>query len=224
MPTKAPSGGTKVTRGENIPVTREATGNVVEGSLAAESTAEGGGFAANKPALEGQEQGRRRQQPQQQPQHGRGSTRRTGAGDTSTSLGLENQQTSRGTAAGGNDTTAGGTRHTRKTAGTGEGPTSSSQPAAAPTYVASQYIRNPAGPHGKNLHEGGFEGSGTAEGELPEPGSIEDPGRAALGLGVGGTASSRGGSGKEEEGSGLAPGQGGRGEKTWYTALGDEDA
>ncbi|KAK4142061.1 uncharacterized protein C8A04DRAFT_38580 [Dichotomopilus funicola] len=221
MPTKAPSAGTKVTTGENIPVTREATGPVASGSLAAESTAEGGGFAANKPALEGQEQGRRRQ-PQQQPQHGRSTVRRTGAGDTSTSLGLENQQTSRGATTG--DNTGGGTRHTRKTAGASEGPTTSSaQPATAPTYVASQYIRNPAGPHGKNLHEGGFEGSGTAEGALPEPGSMEDPGRAALGLGVGGTASSRkgmGGGGKEEEGTGSASG----GEKTWYTALGDEDA
>lgn len=194
-----------MTTGENIPVAREATGKVAEGSLAAESTAEGGEFAANKPALEGHEQGRRRQQQQPQQQHGGGATK--GTGDTTTSLGVENQQTSRGTRT-----------QTRKTAGAGEGPnTSSSQPATAPTYVASQYTRDPAGPHGKNLHEGGFEGSGTAEGALPEPGSIEDPGRAALGLGVGGTPSSR----KGQDGAGSEKGPG---EKTWFTALGDQDA
>lgn len=35
-------------------------------------------------------------------------------------------------------------------------------------------------PHGKNLKEGGFEGSGTAEGEWAEPGTEGDPGRKGL--------------------------------------------
>lgn len=49
----------------------------------------------------------------------------------------------------------------------------------APSYVQSQYHRDPNGPHGKNLQEGGFEGSGPGDSILAEPGSKQDPGRAA---------------------------------------------
>jgi hypothetical protein len=40
-------------------------------------------------------------------------------------------------------------------------------------------MKDKKGPHGKNLKEGGFEGSGTDGGPLPEPGSMEDPARLA---------------------------------------------
>lgn len=49
----------------------------------------------------------------------------------------------------------------------------------APTYVSSSFVRDTGGPHGKNLKEGGFEGSGTGKGNLAEPGSLGDPGRVA---------------------------------------------
>jgi len=48
----------------------------------------------------------------------------------------------------------------------------------APGYAThSQHNQKP---HGKNLTEGGFEGSGTAIRRLPEPGSKDDPAREAL--------------------------------------------
>jgi hypothetical protein len=50
---------------------------------------------------------------------------------------------------------------------------------AAPSYIQSQYQRDPSGPHGKNLQEGGFEGSDRGESLRAEPGSKKDPGRAA---------------------------------------------
>ncbi|KAK4229422.1 hypothetical protein QBC38DRAFT_472349 [Podospora fimiseda] len=45
---------------------------------------------------------------------------------------------------------------------------------------SSSGISSAAKPHGKNLKEGGFEGSGTEGGSLPEPGSKDDPGRKGL--------------------------------------------
>ncbi|KAK4447914.1 hypothetical protein QBC34DRAFT_466446 [Podospora aff. communis PSN243] len=76
---------------------------------------------------------------------------------------------------------------------------------AAPTYVNSQFMVYEGGPRGKNLSEGGFSGSGT-EGKMPEPGSKEDPGRAAL---------------KGFMGEG---GQGLKGEKGQFGALKPEEA
>ncbi|KAG7286365.1 hypothetical protein NEMBOFW57_008674 [Staphylotrichum longicolle] len=78
----------------------------------------------------------------------------------------------------------------------------------APTYVNSQRYRDPAGPHGKNLKEGGFEGSGTEAGPLPEPGSMEDPSRAATGLG------------SQSQSQGKKGGEQG---KSWYTPLGGDE-
>lgn len=160
-----------MTTGENIPTTREAPGNVLEGSLAAESARKGGAFASNPDQHEqGHEQQARKPG--------------TGTGKTASETGsLENQ---------------------------------SSYGGAAPTYLAGQMRRDPAGPHGKNLKEGGFEGSGTEAGPLPEPGSAEDPGRAATrGLSAAAAAApgvGRAGTGGVEEGS-------------WYTPLkGDEPA
>ncbi|KAH7152853.1 hypothetical protein EDB81DRAFT_757882 [Dactylonectria macrodidyma] len=47
-PTKNPNFGTKVTPGENAPVTEESAGTVLPESLAAESNTEEGGFASNR--------------------------------------------------------------------------------------------------------------------------------------------------------------------------------
>ncbi|KAK1750818.1 hypothetical protein QBC47DRAFT_392631 [Echria macrotheca] len=49
----------------------------------------------------------------------------------------------------------------------------------APTYVNSQFRVDEKGPHGKNLKEGGFEGSGTDGKGMPEPMSEQDPSRLA---------------------------------------------
>lgn len=54
---------------------------------------------------------------------------------------------------------------------------------SAPGYIASQYIKYPKGPHGKNLKEGDF-GEGRTEDGLKkalqsEPGSMDDPSRLA---------------------------------------------
>ncbi|KAK4154161.1 hypothetical protein C8A00DRAFT_14695 [Chaetomidium leptoderma] len=209
MPNKAPSAGKKVTTGENIPTHREAPGKVPEGSLAAESARKGGEFASN-PGQEEQGPQKYQQQQQQSSSHTGGT-----AANKTTSLHLENQQTSRGTGTG----TTG--KKTAKETGTGTGggggglDSQASYGGAAPTYVSNQRHRNPAGPHGKNLKEGGFEGSGTEAGPLPEPGSMEDPARVAtrgMKAGVGGTG---GGPNKQQAG--------GTGGKTWYTPLGGDE-
>ncbi|KAG6001350.1 hypothetical protein E4U21_004426 [Claviceps maximensis] len=53
----------------------------------------------------------------------------------------------------------------------------------APSYITSQYISDPHGPHGKNLKEEDFEYQQVFEGQRrafkAKPGSIDDPGRLA---------------------------------------------
>lgn len=56
----------------------------------------------------------------------------------------------------------------------------SEQGRPAPTYVnVAMDHSDKSGPHGKNIKEGGFAGSGT-EGGMAEPGTKRDPGRVAL--------------------------------------------
>jgi hypothetical protein len=82
----------------------------------------------------------------------------------------------------------------------------------APSSHAATRQQHAGGPHGKNLTEGGFEGSGTEAGPLPEPGSEQDPTRAA-------TSEMRGG---RRVGAGGKEGVGaGRG--SWYTPLGGDE-
>ncbi|KAG5981704.1 hypothetical protein E4U55_002629 [Claviceps digitariae] len=54
---------------------------------------------------------------------------------------------------------------------------------AAPTYINSQYISDPHGPHGKNLKEEDFDYQQVLDGQRrtfeAEPGSVNDPGRWA---------------------------------------------
>ncbi|KAK0733301.1 hypothetical protein B0T26DRAFT_614436, partial [Lasiosphaeria miniovina] len=53
---------------------------------------------------------------------------------------------------------------------------------AAPSYVNRGATQaDTAGPHVRNLTEGSFQGSGTAGGPLPEPGSKKDQARLAIG-------------------------------------------
>ncbi|KAI1768033.1 hypothetical protein GGR53DRAFT_32985 [Hypoxylon sp. FL1150] len=54
--------------------------------------------------------------------------------------------------------------------------------APAPTYVQSQYIKNPAGPHGKNIKEDDSIATEdkTKNAGVSKAGTAEDPGRAAL--------------------------------------------
>jgi len=217
MPNKAPSAGTKVTTGENIPTTREAPGNVPEGSLAAESASKGGEFASNP----GQEQAPQKRSQQSQPQASSRAGTHEGGGTApakTTSLHLENQQTARGTA--GQGTPSGGGKKMAKESSSASGGGLESQQSyggAAPSYAANQRFRDPAGPHGKNLKEGGFEGSGTEAGPLPEPGSMEDPARAATRDLRAGMASTVKGTGPGKQTGGGVEG------KSWYTPLGGDE-
>ncbi|KAK0644526.1 hypothetical protein B0T16DRAFT_198025 [Cercophora newfieldiana] len=68
----------------------------------------------------------------------------------------------------------------------------------APSYVNAQFRVDDGGAKGKNLTEGGFAGSGTGGGRLPEPGSKNDPGRAGLEGFVEGGKKVGGGGVKEE--------------------------
>ncbi|KAL2022006.1 hypothetical protein VTK56DRAFT_6246 [Thermocarpiscus australiensis] len=155
MSGKAPSAGQKVTP-SNAPVTHEPTGPVPPSSLAAESARRGGAFASNPD----------QQQQSHHPTTTSSSGPDTGAGTgtaKATSLTLENAQ---------------------KQPQPQRRQDEEAQGAPAPSYIASQYRLDldPSGgrPHGKNLTEGGgFQGSGTTEGPLPEPGSELDPGRVA---------------------------------------------
>jgi hypothetical protein len=130
------------------------------------------------------------------------------ATDKTTSLNVENQQSSRGTAG---DVSSAAGKESRDLSIENQ----QAYGGAAPTYVSNQRYRDPGGPHGKNLTEGGFEGSGTEGGPLPEPGSMDDPSRVAQ-------ANFR--SGMASQGRDAGPRQTeGAGEKTWYTPLGGND-
>jgi len=50
----------------------------------------------------------------------------------------------------------------------------------APSYVSSHGQKSESQPGGRSLTEGGFSGSGTAGGRLPEPGSARDPARETV--------------------------------------------
>jgi len=76
---------------------------------------------------------------------------------------------------GANNSASGGTQRVT--------PSEEGQGATAPSYVLSQYYRDPKGPHGKNLKEG-FEDDdkyedGVAKAFAADVGSKDDPSRAA---------------------------------------------
>ncbi|KAH8685293.1 hypothetical protein BGZ61DRAFT_507447 [Ilyonectria robusta] len=133
-PNKNPGVGTKVTLGEDAPVTLEGAGLVPSDSLAAESKREGGEFSSNR------------------------------------GIRSENVPSS--------DNKSSATRRRSHS----EGALKSSED-IAPTHVSSQHRRDPNGPHGKNLHEGGWDESKAEDGIQKafnaEPGSMDDPSRLA---------------------------------------------
>ncbi|KAK4126683.1 hypothetical protein N657DRAFT_687117 [Parathielavia appendiculata] len=235
MSHKAPSAGMKVTTGDR-PVYQEGPGNVAQESLAAESAARGGAFASNS----GMEQGQKRSQQSSSESRagtGQGST----AANKTTSGIVDSQQTSRGTGTqqpqqdqqqqppqGSSDPRGGGNPEGRVLGATtfetmpgasSSGAIQEPQGQAAPSYVPNQRYRDPAGPHGKNLTEGGFEGSGTEGGPLPEPGTMDDPTRVA-------TRDLKAAMGSQGRDAGPRQMGGVEGEgKSWYTPLkGDESA
>merc|ERR1712000_10148 len=149
---KAPSEGQKVDFGQNAPSKVEGAGVVTEGSLAAESLQESGGFAANKGI------------------HGENIPSNA---STTNTLGAASNAMSRGEA---NDRTSG------NSGSYAEGQKAKSNAGAAPTYVASQYAVDQSGPHGKNITEGFDDAGaqdGTQKAFNAAVGSKDDPSRAA---------------------------------------------
>ena len=158
-PQKAPSEGTKVDLGRNAPVKQEAAGPVPTESLAAESYKEGGAFASN--------QGIR--------------TENLQSSDTSRAAKLDPAPNAQYREAAHDTTSYNAASYDEATGRSDAKPKSDA--GTAPSYVNNQYIRDPKGPHGKNLQEGGWDDSKTRDGLQAalnaEPGSEDDPARAA---------------------------------------------
>ncbi|VBB80538.1 Putative protein of unknown function [Podospora comata] len=174
-PNKAPSAGTKATLGSSAPITQESAGPVNPSSPAAESRRHGGAFSEN-PTSSGSSPG----QPASQSEYESSLSGTTGR-PSSNSASLESAQMSKPSQSerGQKGMPSKSTKtESSKTVSNPEG-----QGAKAPTYVENLIhtgAERCGKPHGKNLTEGGFEGSGTVEGPLPEPGSEDDPGRSAF--------------------------------------------
>ncbi|KAF4122011.1 hypothetical protein GMORB2_7604 [Geosmithia morbida] len=155
----------KVYSGSAAPTEKEPTGPVPTGSLADESATHDGAFSSNSPRSS--------------------SVAGPSTGGASETAELESAPDSASRSAA-RDTTS--TDASSYDAATGSGrfsPSYAGRDAAAgtaPSYVAEQYIRDPRGPHGKNISDG-FHHSGTEDGTQKainaEPGSIDDPSRLA---------------------------------------------
>ncbi|KAI9155169.1 hypothetical protein HJFPF1_07745 [Paramyrothecium foliicola] len=157
---KSTSAGQKVDLGRDAPVTREATGKVNSESLAAESKREGGAFTENRG------------------EHRSARTENVSSHQSSTS------DADSGLRATVKDNAPTNPTSFAKASNSGRSEnTSQSSAETAPTYVASQYIRDESGPHGKNLTEGGWDESKAKDGLKAalssEPGSENDPSRLA---------------------------------------------
>ncbi|KAK4194571.1 hypothetical protein QBC40DRAFT_238272 [Triangularia verruculosa] len=185
-PDKAPSAGTKINLGSKAPVTHESAGTVDPSSLAASSIRSGGAFSENPTNTS---PGQPASSAEYYSSLSGSST--SGTGTSSNSASLESAQMSqvpsqseRGQK-GGMQAKSTETEESKMVSPEGQG-------GKAPTYVENVIHETGGRPHGKNLTEGGFEGSGTEEGAWPEPGSENDPGRAALRGLVGGSSAVRG--------------------------------
>ncbi|KAK4100054.1 hypothetical protein N658DRAFT_559945 [Parathielavia hyrcaniae] len=250
MSHRATSAGMKVTTGDR-PVYQEGTGNVAPESLAAESVARGGAFASNPGVEQGLKRSQQQQWSSSDSHRADTGTaankttsgilanQQTSRGDEGTTTTQQQQQqhrqqeAQRQQAQGPSDPRAGSNQQGRVLgattfetvpgAGAMQEPQQQEEPQGqtAPSYVVNQYHRDRAGPHGKNLTEGGFEGSGTAGGPLPEPGSANDPTRAATRDMRAAVASQGRNAGVRQMGGVEGEGEG----KSWYTPLkGDESA
>ncbi|KAL6900379.1 hypothetical protein GGI43DRAFT_383858 [Trichoderma evansii] len=165
MPTlrerKNPSAGTKADMGKDAPVNRESAGLVEAGSLAAESYEHGGEFAENRNVhVEGVSSSGKKSEA-------------SGRQDRQEASGRQERKEAIGRkeASGGQETSG---RQGKKSAVAGE----------APSHVADQYIKDPKGPHGKNVKEGisdkpDAKNDGLQKALRSEPGSEDDPSRLA---------------------------------------------
>jgi len=159
---KAPGAGTKVNPGRNDPAVRETAGNVASESLAAESYREDGGFADNRGA---------------EPENLSSRSRSTSGAEELSAAANSN---TRGAA---HDATLSNAGRYDEAAGRGADNMGSSYAGTAPSYISSQYHKDPNGPHGKNLTEGDWDESqgkdGLRRALASEPGSKNDPSRLA---------------------------------------------
>ncbi|KAI5458532.1 hypothetical protein BGZ63DRAFT_391565 [Mariannaea sp. PMI_226] len=159
---KAPNAGTKVDLGQNAPVIQEGVGKVSSESLANESVHEGDGFATNRDVhSENKPESEQTSRVSYAAKASEANTQSDSSEPTYASKARETTQ----------PTSSSGTENAQSYDG------------KAPTYVNNQYERDPSGPHGKNLHEGGWDNSKAEDGLKKalnsEPGSTDDPSRLA---------------------------------------------
>ncbi|PSR98981.1 hypothetical protein BD289DRAFT_65816 [Coniella lustricola] len=162
---KTPTHGTKVDLGENAPIVREGAGLVASDSLAAESVQAGGEFAENR-NIRTEEVGTKEST-------GAHSSSSGGSGGSGGGGGGHQKSSSSSSAGKSHYVGSGG-----DVVGDRGRIPSSEQGHAAPTYVNSQFIRDTAGPHGKNITEDP-EMTGRRGKFNVKVGSREDPSREA---------------------------------------------
>ncbi|KAN0112742.1 hypothetical protein V8E51_005693 [Hyaloscypha variabilis] len=172
--------GTKVTD-PNAPSIQESAGPVASDSLAAESTREGGGFSENRNS---EPQGVAGANSTFANANTSGAHRLDPASDAEARLAQEDWEEERKLGAGANSypAAAGGQSKglaVENTEGSHQTGGATSAAGTAPSYVNSQF-QDQAGPHGKNLTEGGFESNDSKNASFnQEIGTKNDPGRLA---------------------------------------------
>jgi hypothetical protein len=165
----------------NAQVTQEGAGAVASDSLAAESTRAGGGFSENRNS---EPQGVKGSNSTFANENTSGATRLDPASDAEARRSREDAKEERtlGSRATSYPSAAGGQSKglaVENTEGSYETGGASSDAGTAPSYVNSQF-RDQAGPHGKNLTEGGFESDDSKNASFnQEIGTKNDPGRLA---------------------------------------------
>jgi hypothetical protein len=166
----------------NAQVIQEGAGAVASDSLAAESTRAGGGFSENRNS---EPQGVKGSNSTFANENTSGATRLDPAPDAEARLAQEDAKEERklGSGATSYPSSAGGQSKglaVENTEGSYETGGASSNAGTAPSYVNSQFIKDQAGPHGKNLTEGGFESDDSKNASFnQEIGTENDPGRLA---------------------------------------------
>lgn len=166
----------------NAQVIQEGAGAVASDSLAAESTRAGGGFSENRNS---EPQGVKGSNSTFANENTSGATRLDPASDAEARLAKEDakEEHKLGSGATSYPSAAGGQSKglaVENTEGSYETGVASSNAGTAPSYVNSQFIKDQAGPHGKNLTEGGFESDDSKNASFnQEIGTENDPGRLA---------------------------------------------
>jgi len=166
----------------NAQVIQEGAGAVASDSLAAESTRAGGGFSENRNS---EPQGVKGSNSTFANENTSGATRLDPASDAEARLAKEDakEEHKLGSGATSYPSAAGGQSKglaVENTEGSYETGGASSNAGTAPSYVNSQFIKDQAGPHGKNLTEGGFESDDSKNASFnQEIGTENDPGRLA---------------------------------------------